>query len=174
MRGCSNSGTRVSYSWTAMDANGCTTQRTPGSRMPTKRPCLHSNARSDCAIVRRVAMFLPLSSAPKRKNPDRHADQGSGLDLEGTQAFQRYRGKLTARVHTRCNGTQSRAVARLVEENLCHSGRSLLTGFKLSTRKRKKTRQCSEQRARIVFLDVVARVLDPRPFTSREQRRAAR
>ena len=119
-------------------------------------------------------MILPLSSAPKRKNPDRHADQGSWLDLEGTQAFQRCRGKLTARVHTRCNGTQSRAVARLVEENLCHSGRSLLTGFALSTRKRKKTLQFGEQRARIVFLDVVARVLDPHPFPSREQRRAAR
>src|SRR5918995_4117138 len=115
-----------------MDANGCTTQRTPGSRMPTKRPCLHSSARSDCAIVRRVAMILPLASAPKRKNPDRHADQGSWLDLEGTQAFQRCRGKLTARVHTRCNGTQSRAVARLVAENLCHSGRSLLAGIALS------------------------------------------
>ena len=44
----------------------------------------------------------------------------------------------------------------------------------LSTRMRKKRLQCIEQPARIVFLDVVARVLDPRPFPSREQRRAAR
>src|SRR4030095_1745170 len=130
MRGWSNSGTFMSYSCTAMHANGRRIQRTPGSRIPTKRPCLHRRARSDCAIVRRGVMVVSSFVGSKTQKPRSACRPGflAGV-LEGTPPSSTVAERLTARVHTINNRAQSGAEhqgagGREGDEDICDDGTS--------------------------------------------------